>query len=115
LFGALCSLNCLFIYAWEHEGEAFASSRSAHASTRLAIDHPRALAATVTIAGVALAIFDSIAAHQLALAQIPAAAALSAVLLLVLHRNRRALLRLDLRAAADLALLTPVLFLPILR
>jgi hypothetical protein len=115
LFGALCSLNCLFIHAWEHQGGAVVRTRPAHATTRLAIDHLPALAATIAIAGVALAAFDSTAAHQSRLAQIPAASALAVLLLLVLDRNRRRLSRLDLRAAADLALLTPLLFLPILR
>lgn len=113
LFGALCSLNCLFIYAWEHEG--FVRTKRAHASTRLAVEHLRALATTIAIAGIALAVFDAITEHQAALAQIPTAAALPAALLLALDRNRSRLSRLDLRAAADLALLTPLLFLPILR
>jgi hypothetical protein len=115
LFGALCSLNCLFIYAWEHEGEAFAGSRPAHATTRLAVGSLQALARGIALGGVALAVLYAVTARQLALAQIPIACALAAILLLLLDRNRRRLSRLDLRAAADLALLTPVLFLPILR
>jgi len=43
---------------------------------------------------------------------ISVACALSAVLLLLLDHNRQRLSQLDLRAAADLALLTPLLLLP---
>jgi len=46
---------------------------------------------------------------------IPAACAIAALLLLVLHRNRRRLAPTNLRAAADLALFTPLLLLPFLR
>jgi hypothetical protein len=106
LFAALCSLNCLFIYAWEHEGLA---ASSAHATTRFALARLPALAIAV-IAATALALFEPAAAKPTA-----AACALAAALLLVLHRNRRRLCRNHLRAAADLALLTPVLLLPFLR
>ena len=110
LFAALCSLNCLFIYAWEHEGARDARSQTAHASTRLALDHLPALACGVAIAGAALALLDP---HEPRL--VPAACALAAVLLLILDHNRRLLSDTNLRAAADLALLTPVLLLPFVR
>jgi hypothetical protein len=122
LFAALCSLNCLFIYAWEHgdhtpatREEWPAGARPAHATTRLALAHLNGLAVGVAICGVALAIVYAASpanAHERA---IPVACALSASLLLALDRSRRRLSRVDLRAAADLALLTPLLLLPFLR
>ena len=105
LFAALCSLNCLFIYAWEHEGPL--TSRLPHSTTRLALNHLRALALILTTAAAALALWE--------VTPIPAACALAALLLLTLHRNRRRLARTTLRATADLALLTPLLLLPFLR
>jgi len=107
LFAALCSLNCLFIYAWEHEG---LDASLAHATTRLALARLPALAVAEVIATTALALFKPGAAKP-----VLAACALAAALLLILHRNRRRLSRNHLRAAADLALLTPLLALPFLR
>jgi hypothetical protein len=107
LFGILCSLNCLFIYAWEH---GVLRDNTAHASTRLALAHLPALAVAAATAGAILTLLAPITAKPIA-----AACGLAAVLLLALHRNRRRLARIDLRAAADLALLTPILLLPFLR
>jgi hypothetical protein len=109
LFGVLCSLNCLFIYAWEHEGPASASERPAHATTRFAIAHLPVFAVAATIAVAALTLYDP-AGQKL----IPAACGLAAILLLALDRYRHRLTRTHLRAAADLALLTPILLLPFL-
>jgi hypothetical protein len=107
LFGVLCSLNCLFIFAWEHD---VLRDNAAHASTRLALAHLPALAVTAAIVGAALTFIAPIPAKHIA-----AACGLAALLLLALHRNRRRHSRIDLRAAADLALLTPILLLPLLR
>ena len=101
LFAALCSLNCLFIHAWEYR----ADSSPAHATTCLALAHLPTIAVSLALAGAALAV-----AHS---DMVPAACALAALLLLFLHRNRALLTRTDLRAAADLALLTPILLLPV--
>ena len=105
LFAALCSLNCLFIYAWEHEGPNPAVAPP-HATTRLALRHLPAIAGVLATAGAILALFDRAVSKP-----IPAACALAALLLLLLDRHRRSLSRTDLRAAADLALLTPLLLL----
>jgi uncharacterized membrane protein YfcA len=110
LFAALCSLNCLFIYAWEHDGSSIAYAQSPHATTRLAVAHLPALVAGAAIAGVAFTVSSPGQVKA-----IPAACALASVLLLVLHRNRHRFSRTSLRAAADLALLTPALLLPFLR
>jgi hypothetical protein len=117
LLAALCSLNCLFIYAWEHEdtcGLARAlrnwRARPAHSTTRLALAHLPALAVIITITGAALALF-----HLASSSPVPIACALAALLLLGIHCNRGLFSRTNLRAAADLALLTPLLLLPFVR
>jgi len=110
LFAALCSLNCLFIYAWEHEGRADATVNPPHATTRLALAHLPELAIWIAIAAAAIAVAD-----PARLKSIPAACALAAALLLVLNRDRRRFSRTNLRATADLALLTPLVLLPLLR
>jgi hypothetical protein len=110
LLAALCSLNCLFIYAWEHDGRAYGGWQRAHATTRLAIAHLPALATGIAVIGGMLTCFS-----REQLKAIPAACALAAAALLVLHRNRHRCARTTLRAAADLALLTPALLLPFLR
>jgi len=118
LFAALCSLNCLFIYAWEHgqrrpalHEDWPASALPAHATTRLALAHLKALAVSIAIAGASLAIFHLHPDQR----PIAVACSLAAALLLALDRNRTRLSRINLRAAADLALLTPLLLLPFLR
>jgi hypothetical protein len=105
LFAALCSLNCLFIYAWEHED--YRTNGSPHAITRVALGNLPALTAALIFYGIALALFD----HRIPW-PIPCASALAASILLLLHTRRDAMVRTTLRAAADLALTTPLLFLP---
>jgi len=122
LFAALCSLNCLFIYAWEHgdPGSANRETRHAsacppHATTRIALAHLTALNVTLTSSAVVLAILHSLPVAAADERLVPCACAVSAALLLLLHRLRQRLSRTHLRAAADLALLTPLLMLPFLR
>jgi hypothetical protein len=98
LFAAVCTLNCLSIYAWEHP-----ASSEAHWTTRYATRHLTALSAGTTLSGLALTIIT----HQ----PLAAAATLSAATLLALHRTHSHLSPITARAAADLALLTPLLFL----
>ena len=107
LFAALCSLNCVFIYAWEHGHQ---NAQPPHATTRLALAHLPALGIAIAIAGTSLTLVDPASPKPIA-----AACALSAALLLVLHSNRTRISRTHLRAAADLVLLTPILLLPFLR
>jgi hypothetical protein len=107
LFAALCSLNCLFIYAWEHQDHR--PNRPTHAVTQLALNNLPALTTLLLLIGLALTLFDDQAPQT-----IPAAAAISAALLLLLHKQRDSIPRTTLRAAADLALATPILLLPFL-
>lgn len=107
LFAALCSLNCLFIYAWEHA--ATSPSHPPHSTTQLALRHLILLASINTAAGAAFAILDRHGPWP-----IPAATAISTALLLLLNASRHRYSSVTLRAAADLTLLTPLIFLPLL-
>ncbi len=107
LFATLCSLNCLFIYTWEHAASTrHQAAASTHPATRFALRYLHPAAFTLLVAAAAL----TLAGHR-APWQIPAATALATALLLALHHYRRAFPATTLRAAADLALLTPLLFL----
>ncbi len=105
LFATLCCLNCLFIYAWEHEDRR--SDRPAHTITRAALGKLPALTVALGFLSFALVPFD----HQVPW-PVSFASALSAALLLLLHHRRHAIARTTLRAAADFALTTPLLLLP---
>jgi hypothetical protein len=102
LLAALCSLNCLFIYAWEHPHPA---AQLPHPITAFALRYLSELSIGIVAASLILLVMDHRAPWPLY-----AALALSTTLLLVLHRRRRHIPALELRTAADLALLTPLLF-----
>jgi hypothetical protein len=111
-------LNCLFIYFWEHELGRSGRARGyeivgCHATTRLALGHLGGIAAALVAAGVVLGAGECLAGAGMVWI-LPAACAVSAALLLLLHGWRRSIEPTVLRAAADLALLTPLLFLPLL-
>jgi len=110
LFATLCSLNCLFIYAWEHpDRPAIPITHPAHALTRATLRHLPAIAVTIALTGTALTLFDHNTPWP-----IPFATATAAILLLTLHHRRNHIHPTTLRAAADLALLAPILLLPFL-
>ena len=102
LFAALCSLNCLFIYAWEHPS----ITPETHPTTRIALHFLQPIALLLLITAGALGFFDHHVPWQLY-----AALTISTGLLLILHRYRQAIPATTLRASADLVLLTPLLFL----
>jgi hypothetical protein len=105
VFATLCSLNCLFIYAWEHENHR--TCRLTHRITRVAINNLRAFTAMLIVCCISLVLLD----HRVP-STVSCAGALSAAILLLLHNRRCVLARTTLRAAADLALITPLLLLP---
>lgn len=110
LLAMLCSLNCLFIYAWEHDPQRpSAPDHPTHATTRFALRHLPRFAVVIALAGTILAVLFHRAPWQ-----IPLATALSAALLLMLHYRRHRIASLALRAAADLVLLTPLFLIPFL-
>lgn len=106
LFAALCSLNCLFIYAWEHS--IAPSIHPPHATTRFALRYLPQLAIAVSVLSATLALFDHTSPWRIA-----TAIGISTTLLLLLHHQQRRFSPLTLRVAADLTLLTPLLFLPL--
>jgi hypothetical protein len=106
LFATLCSLNCLYIYAWEHEDH---NTTRTHAITAFALRHLKTLTILLVLSSAALAIFTH-QTHWL----LGCAIAAAAIFLLLLHSCRRSLTAITLRAAADLALTTPLLLLPFL-
>lgn len=106
LFASLASLNCLFIYAWEHE---HSPTSTAHPTTTFALRLKTPLLITLAFTGTALALLQHNAPWQ-----IPAACTLAALILLTLHILHHKVPPTPLRAAADLALATPLLLLPFL-
>lgn len=98
LFAGVCALNCLLLYAWEHPVDRSA----AHATTRWATHHPDALA------GVLLLVAAGEAAWQHGGPAL--ACGLSIALLWTLDRLHGHFKAVHVRAAADLILLTPLLW-----
>ena len=105
LYGLLIALNCWLIYTWEHD-----DAENAHVTTRLAVRW----IAPVGIAMVTLPL-AALRLGETDLALVFLAIALAAALLLGLNRVRGSLDRIGLRAAADVALLTPLLLAGLLR
>jgi hypothetical protein len=111
-FAALAWLNCHAIENWE--------SREAKSTPSQPIQPaipPNSTSRTVGIPAIALATllaFFSVTSGDSRVAAILLAAALSATLLALLDRFRTRLAPITLRAAADLALLTPILLPPAL-
>jgi hypothetical protein len=112
LFALLCSLNCLFIYSWEHPR----ATPYTHPATRLALCSLRSLTLAAVLLSLILAVFSHLSPSHLPPWPILTATALSGLLLLALdhlHRSHH-LPATPLRASADLCLLTPLLLLPFL-
>jgi hypothetical protein len=99
LLAALCSLNCLFLYAWEHPHHRV----QAHSSTLWATRHLIALTSTVAALSLCCLLFTRL------LSSLTACIFASSLLLLVLHNLRQRLQPIHLRALADLVLLTPLI------
>lgn len=102
-FGLLCTINGLFIHAWEANPERRAGD-DADCLTRLLIGNVSRLAWLCCILPLALAAFGR-EGH----AEIYCAISLSATALLALNRFRQAIEPITLRALADFVLLSPLL------
>jgi len=100
-YGLLITLNCWCIYAWEHDGTG-----DAHLTTRLGVRWLR----QALLAGMVLPL-AAMRFGRVELVPVFVSIALAAGLLMTLNQTRWALERTDLRAAADLVLLTPLLLL----
>lgn len=115
LLAATCSLNCLFLYAWEHPDDR----PHAHWSTRWATHHLVSLTSCIAL----LSLLWLIAAQFLidrtnlryGMLVLTACIFTSTVLLLLLHLARRRLQPVHLRALADLVLITPLIIVPLTR
>ena len=113
LFAILCTLNCLFVYTWEHDPQPPSAHWSAHGTTRWATQHIDRLAGLTTSISALLALLALTQRHTTPhLIALPFACFLSATLLLVVHTLRTRIPRTTLRALADAALLTPAIWLP---
>jgi hypothetical protein len=115
LLAATCSLNCLFLYAWEHPG----ARPYAHWSTRWATRHLVSLTSSVALLSLAWFIAAQFLIDRTNLRYgalvLTACVFTSTVLLLVLHFVRRRLQPVHLRALADLVLITPLIIVPLAR
>jgi len=103
-FANLCSLNCLFIYAWEQPAHPLRT----HPTTRFGLRHLGSIATLSALLPTA-----AIVLHH-GSRPILIAIASSVCALCGLHTMRHRMARTNLRAAADLALLAPLLVLPFL-
>ena len=118
LFAAVCTLNCLCLYAWEHptpRAQDFPSPddtprQQAHWTTRWATAHLTAIALVILAASTIASV-----SHDVPIALPALACSLSTAALFALNLYRRSLSPIHLRAVADLVLLTPILFLPFVR
>ncbi len=104
----LCSLNCLFIYAWEHPPSQ--KGAKPHATTEFGLRGLEGIAVASIVLPLAMMPFAGLSGAPILLA-----ASVGAASLLGLHRARARFDRMGLRAAADLALLSPLLLLPFMR
>jgi hypothetical protein len=114
LFACVCTLNCLYLYAWEHPAPRLQAPTTTHSTTRWATAHLTHLAIAILVLSTATAAV-SLPLHALPTALPAIACALSATALLALNTLRHRLSPIHLRAAADLVLLTPLLLLPFAR
>ena len=125
LFACICALNCLCLYAWEHPTrrtedsgpqslvspyEPNAARPQAHWTTRWATARLTYLALFILAASTIASV-----SRALPIALPALACSLSTAGLFALNLYRRRLSPINLRAIADLVLLTPLLFLPFLR
>jgi len=106
-FSLLCALNCLSIYAWEHARSDLAT---AHSTTRLGVRLLRPL----TLATLAALLAASVLAPADVTPMFVATAG-AAALLLGLDHLHRGIDPINIRAAADLVLLTPLLIVALMR
>lgn len=115
-FSSLCWLNCVAIEKWERTPPGVARTSSAaqpHASTRWALRHVGLVACSLALLAVIGCVQSTRIGDHVAMSALYLACALSAMLFPLLDLSR--LNSLELRIAADAALLTPLLFFMALR
>ncbi|HEY8997789.1 MAG TPA: hypothetical protein VIM60_07810 [Edaphobacter sp.] len=102
LLAAFCSLNCLFIYAWEHPEQR---TQGLHPLTAVALRRLVTIDAGVALTSAALVFLNRGGVPW----QLYGAVAISSTGILWLHSRHRKYQAVTMRAAADLVLLTPFL------
>ena len=102
LFALACTLNCLYVYTWEHP-----SDRSeAHWTTQYAVGNLR----LVSICALVLCVIAASSTRWMGgVSLVATACGLSVLALLAVDLLRHRLTALTVRASADLALLSPLL------
>jgi hypothetical protein len=114
LFAALCWLNCVAIERWENLGlTGHLQSADTHATTRWIAKYFRPIALSLAAISATFA-SASIASSPGSLA-VYIAVMIAALCLATIDLFRRKLSSLHLRVAADAALLTPLILIPLLR
>lgn len=101
LFALVCTLNCLYVYSWEHGGDL----SGAHWTTEFAVQHKNAVIFVTLTACAAVALWPY-ASRGPALTAL--ACGLSLLCFLILHVFRQRTSAIHLRASVDLALLLPL-------
>jgi hypothetical protein len=114
LFALLCWLNCVAIEKWESSPQAAArvSTPLPHVTTRWAQRHFPLVTGVIALLAVGACIQSILSGDPLAMTALYLACMISAMLFLAFDRSR--LDSLQLRIAADAALLTPLLFVAVL-
>ena len=118
IFAAVCWLNCVAIERWENlSPTGKLPSSDAHSTTHWVADHFGLMASALSLLSGILVVALTFGSTSLGLRKtipIYLAALAAALVLALIDRQRDSFSTLHLRIAADLALLTPVLFLPFL-
>ena len=109
LFAALCWLNCVAIERWENPQFPHESAAPQHMTTVWAARHLRRIALCIACLSALLAIIST--GHPSSTTAPYLACLLAACLFLLLDCFREHMSAMQLRVAADAALLTPLLFL----
>ena len=110
-FAVLCWLNCVAIEHWETTNGFEPSFKHMHATTKWAGRNLARIALAVCVIALEIAAATTMLPKTLSLQSVFLSAALSAIALFALDRFRRKLSSIQLRIAADAALLTPLIFL----
>ncbi len=110
-FAVLCWLNCVAIEHWETTKGFEPSFKHMHATTKWAGRNLARIALAVCVIALEIAAATTMLPKTLSLQSVFLSAALSAIALFALDRFRRKLSSIQLRIAADAALLTPLIFL----
>jgi len=110
-FATLCWLNCVAIEHWETTNGFEPSFKHMHATTKWAGRNLARIALAVCLIALDIAAATTMLPKPFSLQSVFLSAALSAIVLFALDRFRRKLSSMQLRVAADAALLTPLIFL----